>query len=141
MSRLFITTIVAGLLCVCSLGFGAAPKPNVVLILVDDLGWTGLGCYGSDLHETPNIDRFARQSLRFTNAYSASPVCTPTRASIMTGKAPARLHITIWYESSGPQAARPNWKMVPPATQKGLPLAETTLAEVLHKAGYLTATR
>ncbi|NQT18001.1 MAG: sulfatase-like hydrolase/transferase [Planctomycetes bacterium] len=110
---------------------------NFVILLVDDLGWADLGCYGSDLHETPNIDRFAQESVRFTQAYAASPVCSPTRASIMTGKYPARLHVTVWYESSAnpPQ----NRKLVPPITVGNLPHSEVTLANVLHEAGYLTA--
>ncbi|MGH7927760.1 MAG: sulfatase-like hydrolase/transferase, partial [Candidatus Binatia bacterium] len=61
----------------------AAPKPNIVLILADDLGWSDLRCYGSDLHETPHLDKLAGEGLRFTSAYAASPVCTPTRASIL----------------------------------------------------------
>src|SRR5437764_9647837 len=76
--------------------FAAERPPNVILILIDDLGWTDLGCYGSTFYETPNLDRFARESVRFTNAYAACPVCSPTRASILTGKYPARLHITDW---------------------------------------------
>jgi arylsulfatase A len=119
-------------------GLWAKARPNVVLILVDDLGWTGLSCYGSDLHETPRIDRLARQSLRFTDAYAAAPVCSPTRASIMAGKSPARLHITIWYESSGkPRPSRR--KLIPPTTEGNLPLSEVTLAEALEGAGYFTA--
>jgi len=110
---------------------------NFVNILVDDLGWADLGCYGSDLHETPNIDKLARQSMRFTDAYAAAPVCSPTRASIMTGKHPARLHMTIWYESSAnpPQ----NRKLIPPVTQGNMPLEQVTIAEVLKEAGYSTA--
>ena len=69
---------------------------NFVFLLVDDMGWADTAVYGADLHETPNIDRFAAQGLRFTDAYAAAPVCTPTRASIMTGKYPARLHMTVW---------------------------------------------
>ena len=128
-------------LCGCwvSPRLGAAEKPNVLLILVDDLGWTGLGCYGSDLHETPNIDRFARGAVRFTNAYAAAPVCTPTRASIMTGKSPARLHITVWHESSGEPPKWMRQKLVPPVTEGNLRLTETTLAEMLDAEGYLTA--
>ena len=72
------------------------PKPNVVFILIDDMGWNDLGCYGSTFYETPNIDRLAGQGMRFTNAYAACPVCSPTRAGIMTGKYPARLHLTDW---------------------------------------------
>ncbi len=112
-------------------------RPNFVFILVDDLGWADVGCYGSDLHETPNIDRLARQGVRFTDAYAAAPVCSPTRASIMTGKYPARLHITIWYEGSAnpPQGRR----LIPPITQGNMPHEQVTIAEVLKDAGYFTA--
>ena len=72
----------------------AAPRPNVVFILADDLGWRDVGCYGSTFHETPNIDKLARQGVRFTQAYAASPLCSPTRASILTGQYPARIGIT-----------------------------------------------
>ena len=118
----------------------AARRPegtcNFVFILVDDLGWGDLGCYGADLHETPNIDRLARQSVRFTDAYAAAPVCTPTRASIMTGKAPARLNMTIWHEASAnPPQHR---KVIPPVVEGNLPQEEVTVAEVLHDAGYRT---
>ncbi|MBN2291920.1 MAG: sulfatase [Pirellulales bacterium] len=111
--------------------------PNVVFILVDDLGWTGLGCYGSDLHETPRIDAFSKQCVKFTSAYASAPVCTPTRAALMTGKCPARLHMTIWHEA----AANPprNRKLIPPITVGDLPLENFTLAEALREAGYLTA--
>jgi arylsulfatase A len=114
-----------------------SPHPNFVFILADDLGWADLGCYGSDLHETPNIDRLARQGMRFTDAYAAAPVCSPTRASIMTGKCPARLHMTIWYEAS----ANPprNRKLIPPVTQGNLPHEQVIIAEVLKDAGYFTA--
>jgi arylsulfatase A len=115
----------------------SSPRSNFVFILADDLGWSDLGCYGSDLHETPNIDRLARQGMRFTDAYAAAPVCSPTRASIMTGKCPARLHMTIWYEASAnpPQ----NRKLIPPVTQGNMPLEQVTIAEVLKAAGYFTA--
>ena len=68
---------------------GTRRKPNVVLILIDDLGWTDLCCYGSTFHETPNLDHLASRGVRFTQAYAASPLCSPTRASILTGKHPA----------------------------------------------------
>jgi arylsulfatase A-like enzyme len=115
----------------------SSPRPNFVFILADDLGWADLGCYGSDLHETPNIDRLARQGMKFTDAYAAAPVCSPTRASIMTGKCPARLHMTIWYEAS----ANPprNRKLIPPVTQGNMPHEQVTIAEVLKAAGYFTA--
>src|SRR3954469_25470849 len=73
-----------------------AARPNFVFILADDLGWADLGCYGSTFYETPNLDRLARDGMRFTDAYAACCVCSPTRASIMTGKYPARLGLTDW---------------------------------------------
>ncbi len=110
---------------------------NFVILLADDLGWTDLTSYGSDLHATPNIDRLAAESVKFTDAYAAAPVCSPTRASILTGKYPARLHMTIWRESSNnPPLKRP---VIPPITVGDLPHSQTTIAEVLHRAGYLTA--
>ncbi len=111
-------------------------QPNIVLILADDLGWADLGCYGADLHETPNLDRLARQGVRFTDAYAA-PVCSPTRAALMTGKHPARLHLTTWYESSHNPPR--NRALVPPITVADLPHREITIAEVLRSAGYRTA--
>ncbi len=116
----------------------AAPPPNIVLILADDLGWTDLGCYGSDLHLTPNLDALARGGMRFTEAYAASPVCSPTRASILTGKYPARLGMTIWREGA---LAPPDRKraLLPPPSIPDLPPSEITLAEALKQRGYLTA--
>src|SRR5210317_1010773 len=94
---------------------GAAERPpNIVLLLADDLGWTGVGCYGSDLHETPHIDRLAAQGLMFTDAYSACTVCSPTRASLMTGKYPARLHLTDFIAGQN----RPHEKMSIPQWTK-----------------------
>jgi arylsulfatase A len=113
----------------------AAPKPNFVLILADDLGWTDLACYGSKLYETPNIDRLARDGVKFTQNYSACTVCSPTRAALLTGKYPARLHITDWIPGQMPD----NPKVIVPDWTKYLPLEETTIANVLHNAGYATA--
>ncbi len=111
--------------------------PNIVFILVDDLGWSDLGVYGADLHDTPRIDAFADQSMRFASAYSASPVCSPTRASIMTGKHPAKLHMTVWREAAKyPPLDR---RLLPPTTIDSLPHEEVTLAEVLRYGGYVTA--
>jgi arylsulfatase A-like enzyme len=106
--------------------------PNLVFILIDDLGWTDLGCYGSQFYETPNIDKLASEGMKFTNAYAASPVCSPTRASIMTGKHPARLNITDWI--GGKQKA----KLLPADYLHYLPLEEVTLAEAFQQAGYAT---
>lgn len=115
-------------------------KPNILFIVVDDLGWSDLGCYGADLHETPNIDRFANESLVFTNSYAAAPVCSPTRASLMTGKYPARLNFTIWSEAASPAERKDQsvYKYLPPRTRENLPFEEVTLAEKLKEEGYLT---
>ena len=116
----------------------SAGKPNIVLVVVDDLGWADLGCYGADLHRTPNIDRFAKTAVRFTDAYAAAPVCSPTRASIMTGQYPARLHMTVWRERAleGPRV-RSGFRTA--ASEPNLPRRNVTLAEALRKAGYFTA--
>lgn len=111
-------------------------KPNIVFILMDDLGWADLGCYGSTFYETPNLDRLAREGMRFTNAYSACPVCSPTRASIMTGKYPARLRLTNFIPGRSP---RPHAKLIPPEFEQQLPIAESTIAELLREQGYATA--
>lgn len=115
-------------------------RPNIICIVVDDLGWSDLGCYGADLHETPHIDNLAEQSLVFTQGYSAAPVCSPTRASIMTGKYPARLNFTIWSEAASPAEREDQGSnaFLPPKTIESLPHEEVTLAEKLREAGYLT---
>lgn len=109
----------------------ASAKPNVVFILADDLG-----CYGSTFYETPNLDRLAKQGLRFTDAYAACNVCSPTRAAILTGKYPARLHLTDWLTG---RPDRPDQKLNRPKFQMFLPLTEVTIAEALKDAGYQTA--
>jgi arylsulfatase A-like enzyme len=114
----------------------AAPSPpNVVLILADDLGWTDLSCYGSDLYETPHIDRLARDGMKFTQAYSACTVCSPTRAALLTGKYPARLRVTDWIPGLPPE----NPKLLVPDWTKYLSLEEVTIARALKGAGYSTA--
>jgi arylsulfatase A len=113
----------------------APPKPNIVFLLVDDLGWRDFGCYGNTFYETPNLDRLAAEGVRFTNAYAACPVCSPTRASILTGKYPARLHLTDWI----PGRKWPAAKLITPAFEQQLPLRETTIAEALKPLGYRTA--
>ena len=111
-------------------------KPNIVFILIDDMGWKDVGCFGSKYYETPNIDRLAAQGMRFTDAYAACPVCSPTRASIMTGKYPARLHLTNWIPGEGD--SRSNALCVP-QWQQFLPLEEVTVARALKSAGYTSA--
>lgn len=122
---------------VCCVAPAAAPqKLNVILILADDLGWTDLGAFGSDLHETPALDQLARDGMKFTQNYSACTVCSPTRAALLTGKYPARLRITDWIPGQMPD----NPRLLVPDWTKHLPTAETTLAEVFKAAGYATAT-
>jgi arylsulfatase A-like enzyme len=112
-----------------------APKLNVVLILADDLGWTDLHCFGSEYYETSHIDRLARDGVKFTQAYSACTVCSPSRAALLTGKYPARLQITDWIPGLPPE----NPKLLVPDWTKYLPLEEFTLANALHADGYATA--
>lgn len=109
--------------------------PNIIFVLIDDMGWTDLGCYGSKYYETPNIDQLAKDGMKFTQAYSACTVCSPTRASILTGKSPARLHITDWIAGHN----RPNARLSIPEWTKYLPEEEETLAERLKTRGYATA--
>ena len=109
-------------------------RPNVIFILVDDLGWNDLGYSGNTFYETPNIDNLSKESFQFTNAYAASPVCSPTRASIMTGKHPARVNITDWIPGADPQ----NRALLGPKDLHNLPLEEITIAEKLKESGYNT---
>jgi len=111
-------------------------KPNIILIVADDLGGMDLGCYGSKYHRTPNLDALALAGVKFTDSYAACPVCSPTRAAILTGKVPARVGITDWIPGRG---NRPDQKVSQPKFHHELPLAETTLAELLRAAGYKTA--
>jgi arylsulfatase A-like enzyme len=112
------------------------PKPNFIFILIDDLGWKDLGCYGGTFAETPQCDKLAAQGMRFTDAYAACPVCSPTRASILTGKYPAPLHLTDWLPG---RAVRPTQKLLRPKFQQFLPLEEVTQARALKPLGYASA--
>ena len=116
--------------------FGQARPPNIVLVLIDDYGWADTGSYGSTYYRTPNIDALARRGMRFTDAYAAAPVCSPTRAALLTGKHPARLHLTDWLPG---RADAPAQRLARPAIRQQLALEETTLAEALKPAGYTTA--
>ncbi|MBI4910593.1 MAG: sulfatase [Acidobacteria bacterium] len=110
-------------------------KMNVIVILADDLGAMDLTCYGSRYHETPNLDDLAASGVQFNQAYAACPVCSPTRASLMTGKYPARLHLTDWIPGRRQWAGS---KLLFLPFEQQLPLKETTLAEVMKAAGYTT---
>ncbi|QDU27535.1 Arylsulfatase [Anatilimnocola aggregata] len=114
----------------------AVVPPNVLLIVIDDMGWADLGCYGSKFHRSPQLDQLAKEGLRFTDAYASCPVCSPTRAAIMTGRWPARLNLTDWLPGRGDQ---PSQKLARPKIEQQLPLAEVTIAERLRAAGYRTA--
>jgi arylsulfatase A-like enzyme len=105
-----------------------------VFILADDLGWNQVGYHGSDFYETPNIDRIASEGMHFSNAYTSAPVCSPTRAGLMTGKHPARLHLTDYI----PGNPFPYAKLVTPQQAPCLPLEEVTIAEKLKQNGYVT---
>ncbi|MCB0123893.1 MAG: sulfatase, partial [Caldilineaceae bacterium] len=112
-------------------------QPNIIFILIDDLGWRDLGCYGSSFYETPHLDQLAAEGMLFTDAYAACPVCSPTRASIMTGKYPATLGITDWIDWAN--AIHPaRGKLVDVPYLKELPLSETTVATLLRNGGYAT---
>ena len=130
-----------------SSAFGDEPKAvdssskdsstNVVLFLIDDLGWRDLACYGSDYYRTPNIDRLAKGGMKFTDAYAACNVCSPTRAAILSGKYPARLLLTQWLPSGRWDAQK--YRMREARYLSNLPLEEVTIAEAMREAGYRTA--
>ena len=134
----FIALAVAGLTgCKSQTG-----PPNFVFILVDDLGWSDLSCYGSSFYDTPRIDGLGASGVRFMNAYAACPVCSPTRASILTGKFPARLKTTDYFGAPQPGTVQKHWTrnkpLLPAPYVDHLPLEELTLAEALREAGYAT---
>lgn len=114
----------------------AAEMPNFVFFLVDDLGWADVGCFGSKFHETPHIDALADSGMRFTNGYAACPVCSPTRASIMTGRHPVRVDITDWIP--GRRITSDYAKFQHINDRDNLALKEVTLAEALKSHGYQT---
>lgn len=114
----------------------AADKPNFVLIFADDLGINDLSCYGRKDQNTPNLDRMASEGVRFTCGYCSQPICSPSRAGIMTGKAPGRLHLTTFLPG---RADAKSQKVLHPKINLQLPLEEKTLAEYLKEAGYTTA--
>jgi len=136
MGQLSLTCLATFALAATPAPASSAEKPNVVFVLIDDLGWMDLGCQGNRRIDSPNVDRLARQGMRFTDAYAAAPVCSPTRASIVTGQSPARLHLTTHLPGRFfPKDGRPQ----PAEIIDHLPLAHVTIAERLKAAGYATA--
>ena len=132
----FLRLLVLAPIILAPRALAADERPNVVLIVADDLGWADLGCYGSRFHRTPNLDKLAAEGRRFVQGYAACPVCSPTRAALMTGKHPARLHLTDWLPG---RPDRPAQKLARPAFLQQLPLEEVTIAESLKAAGLATA--
>lgn len=146
--RAFLSGAAAGLAAAAAARGAGRRRPNVLFFLADDLGWRDTEPYGSQYYNTPNISRLAARSLRFTDAYSANPLCSPTRASILTGKYPARLQITtpaghLEPHPPGtpmmPDTAPPHVPLLLPDSRRFLPPEELTLAEVFRANGYRTA--
>ena len=133
MKMLRLPCIVTWVFALATVAFPQATKPNIILILADDLGWADLGCYGNKFNETPNIDRLARQGLRFTQFY-AGPVCSPTRTNLQSGQDQARFGITQHI----PGHRRPYARLTDPAVPLQLPLEVETFAERLGAVGYQT---
>ncbi len=126
----FVTAVVAA---------GATPRArHVVVFVADDLGWSDLGCYGSTFYETPHLDRLAREGARFTASYAASPVCSPTRAALLTGRWPQRSGVTDYIGAPQPEKWTRNTVLLPAPYVEQLPHRETTLAEALKPAGFKT---
>ena len=138
-----LTCVIIGLACGSA---DQADRPNIILFLVDDMGWqdTSVPFHSSrtpfnDRYRTPNMERLAARGMLFTNAYASSPVCTPTRTSIMTGRAPARTHITFWTLHKDTDTTRGHPSLTPPAwNMNGLQESDITLPRLLQSAGYRT---
>ena len=131
-----IASLVLLLLLMSSSSILAAEPPNVVLIVADDLGAMDLGCNGSKFHRTPHLDKLAADGMRFTQSYSACPVCSPSRAAIMTGRYPQRFQLTDWLPG---RPDRPDQRLNRPMLRNHLPLEAMTIAELLKPAGYVCA--
>jgi arylsulfatase A-like enzyme len=122
-------------------GSAAERRPNVVVFLVDDLGATDLGCFGSTFYETPHLDGLAASGMRFVAAYSTCPVCSPTRASMMTGRYPQRAGIADYINAgrtNQPEKWQRNTRLLPAPYKDRLDLEERTIAESLRERGYAT---
>jgi arylsulfatase A len=134
--RIIYLGVLAALLSVMRVpALQAAERVNVVIVLADDMGWADPACYGSKYHKTPNLDKLAKDGARFTDAYAAAHICSPSRAAILTGKYPQRLNITDWLPG---RPDRPDQKLLRPSLASELPADVPTLASVLKSAGYVT---
>ncbi len=131
--------ILLPLLAVAGVASAESKRPNVLFIVADDLGWRDLGVEGSAFYETPNIDRLARSGRRFARGYATCQVCSPSRASLMTGKYPVRSGITTYIGDRAGEAWKRNTRLVPPQYTRALPAAELTVAEAFRDAGYATS--
>lgn len=155
-SRVPLTLLAVILLQITTTGVPVRAEqssPNVILFLVDDLGWTDVGCYGSSFYDTPNIDRLGREGRRFTSAYAACAVCSPTRAAVLTGRYPSRIGITDWIHfaaadrirTEASEVHRTKWQggagreVLCPPNPYWMNLPEVTIAEMLGEQGYHTA--
>lgn len=136
--KLWLPATLVALSISASLAHADQPEkraPNIVFIMADDLGINDLSCYGRKDQATPNLDRLAKQGMRFTSAYSAASICSPTRAAIMTGQSPARLHLTTFLPGRGDA---PSQLLLHPNINQQLPANARTIAEMLRAAGYRT---
>ena len=142
-TKSIITIVWIAVMAITSLlAAGNQANPNFLFILADDFGWTDAACFGSEFYDTPSLDMLAADGMKFTNAYAACPVCSPTRASIMTGKYPARIDTTDWFGAPQPSTVNKHWTrnkpLLPAEYTEHLPLKEITLAEALKAGGYAT---
>lgn len=136
MLRHFVAALTLILVLQLDLFAGDGPrKPNIVFIMADDLGINDLSCYGRKDQPTPNLDKLAKQGMRFTSAYSAASICSPTRAAIMTGQSPAKLKITTFLPGRGDA---PSQLLLHPQINQQLPAGVPTIAQILRAAGYRT---
>lgn len=152
MKYLLITGLLAGLFTSATAQKAPSRSPNILLIYADDLGYSDLHCYGqdhgADFIETPHLDKLASQSMKFTNAYASAPLCSPSRAALLTGKSPARLNFEFvtkypedrysWEDTAWTSKFK-HKALIPPPFTLNLPLEEVTVAEMLQTAGYTTA--
>ncbi|QGJ69775.1 Aryl-sulfate sulfohydrolase [Planctomycetales bacterium 10988] len=139
MKRFCLSLILFSFALASLLSAEEAPRPNILFILVDDLGWKDVGCYGSEMCETPNLDQLAAEGVRFTDGYAPAPICSASRAAILTGKSPARLHFEFVTKDAAVMQDVPGMKLKTPPYTLNLPLKETTVAEMLAEQGYSTA--